>query len=1119
MTGFRDVRCRDVAVRLVWALAGTFLYGVFPQASLSAAIKLQPPDTSSACFCHLLGTSRQNPSEDMCLRGVRTTCEKCPQQRRCAQITAIVGDGVRGLQQQCGIGSDAALCSKAVSASLSYPSSIALDDLDNLYIADNGNNVIHMLQAGAQDLVKIAGTGESGFSGDGRLAVNALLRRPESLAVKPGVTLTAKGYGREVYFSDYLNQRVRRLESRSNGWYITTVAGNGKIGRGNSCDSGCDALAVALNYPRALAFSSSQDLYIADSGSWKIRKLNPGGIVSTFVGAHGRSYKSPSPQNEQGLGSSFLPGSWEQPNEYVAIAELYSLAIDSDDNLWFLDTKTNKILMSPLKDASISTSNSGEANVYAENYVRVFGGSRKQVLDGLAAWLPAVWPTWKASVLVSQETSRFQKGRTYWMYAKPVVGDWCAGGEEACSNHEPVAAQFAQFRSVRGLCFDEASDIYLAEAGSSQLLSISRRNRADHGRLEDAEGYRLTSRGCRCLRYWYDGSQSICPPEVGECRDMCRENPEALQRLQNDATFRIATKFMNIDDLPHCATTSYCAAFGADGVEGCYVDRTSSPENSCSGSEQAFEFCGFVEAEAVSFLPVPSATVLGHEIRMERFVEATSTSELTQVAKSVSQDLWQVPYGSSILIGFLDPSSCCPNTCCGMDTFLLSNGLQACQLVDFASLETVMANMVFDGTKSINLVYHDADVLQGSRIESPSVHDCQDWCKARADCSSFMEYKMSVSSSSTSLPKCVFFTANAPYYVYPIDRSDFDETLVPNLRQSELGAYRNQFGRAISPPSRLFDAKGLYVADSSRHARDMVSNSKPEAALLLQECQDACLANSKCWSIAYPGCYLLSESATQLALQYETRLNRGSVLAEQVVYIKSYIDETVVDVAGSPQVYSPSSNGIASEAYLNRPSGNCAVDSDGSVLFADVWNNQVRKITGFNVDCLHSYIDQNRHAVKAEVITSYMHAIGNAADACDDPATEAALDSAVRVRDVDSVLQNVCKYSNGPSDAASLQFYSDFTDNKLVLCQVCGNELLPRRPTVCPPLAHCKCQASLLNILETQIYKECRASSSNRDPWHILATSYATCLWAMSPDADWLKSKRSTLDSKLLNIA
>jgi len=117
-------------------------------------------------------------------------------------------------------------------------------------------------------MTTIAGTGESGYNDDGQLAVNALLNCPCGLFVTDD---------EEVLFCDSGNYLVRKIDR--NG-VITTIAGNAT--RGFDGD-GQLATSASLNYPTSV-FQYKHEIYIADFGNNRLRKIDRNGIMTTIAG-------------------------------------------------------------------------------------------------------------------------------------------------------------------------------------------------------------------------------------------------------------------------------------------------------------------------------------------------------------------------------------------------------------------------------------------------------------------------------------------------------------------------------------------------------------------------------------------------------------------------------------------------------------------------------------------------------------------------------------------------------------------------------------------------------------------------------------------------------------------
>ena len=154
----------------------------------------------------------------------------------------------------------------ATSARLYAPSGIAVDSAGKLYIADTGNNRIRKVSNGV--ITTVAGSSlDGGFSGDNGPATSALLSGPS------GVALDSAG---NLYIADFGNSRIRGV---SNG-VITTMAGTGS--QGFSGDNG-PATNALLFLPYGVALDSAGNLYIADSGNMRIRRVSDG-VIATVAG-------------------------------------------------------------------------------------------------------------------------------------------------------------------------------------------------------------------------------------------------------------------------------------------------------------------------------------------------------------------------------------------------------------------------------------------------------------------------------------------------------------------------------------------------------------------------------------------------------------------------------------------------------------------------------------------------------------------------------------------------------------------------------------------------------------------------------------------------------------------
>ena len=162
----------------------------------------------------------------------------------------------------------------ATAAELYWPSSIAIDATHNIYFTDAGNNCIRKITP-AGIISTIAGTDTAGYSGDGGPASAARLFYPQ------GLTLDNKG---NMFIADCFNNRIRKIDTAG---IISTIAGNGY---GSGSDSGGysgdggPADSAELFWPFALAVSPSGSVFIVDMNNNCIRKVDTSGIITTIAG-------------------------------------------------------------------------------------------------------------------------------------------------------------------------------------------------------------------------------------------------------------------------------------------------------------------------------------------------------------------------------------------------------------------------------------------------------------------------------------------------------------------------------------------------------------------------------------------------------------------------------------------------------------------------------------------------------------------------------------------------------------------------------------------------------------------------------------------------------------------
>ncbi|HWW43931.1 MAG TPA: hypothetical protein VN180_02575, partial [Acidimicrobiia bacterium] len=180
-------------------------------------------------------------------------------------MTTLAGNGLAGSSGDGG---------PATQASFVRADGVAVDRSGDVFIADAGTNRVREVTPDGR-ISTVAGDGFPGFSGDGGPAIHASLNSPVRVAVD--------GSG-DLLIADSGNSRIRRV---SPSGIISTVAGNGT--RGFSGDGG-PATAASLSSPDSVTTDALGNVYIADAGNQRIRKVTTDGRIGTVAGNGGIGY-------------------------------------------------------------------------------------------------------------------------------------------------------------------------------------------------------------------------------------------------------------------------------------------------------------------------------------------------------------------------------------------------------------------------------------------------------------------------------------------------------------------------------------------------------------------------------------------------------------------------------------------------------------------------------------------------------------------------------------------------------------------------------------------------------------------------------------------------------------
>ena len=175
-------------------------------------------------------------------------------------ISTIAGNGTS---------SDSGDGGPATNAGIANPLGMCFDRHGNLFFADDLGNCIRKI--GTNGIIEtVAGTGSPGYNGDNILAITAELKYPESVIVDSAGNL---------YIADLGNNRIRQVDFSTG--IIKTIVGTGV--NGFSGDGG-PATAAMIYQPTDLCFDKHRNLYITDCVNYRVRKIDPSGIISTYAG-------------------------------------------------------------------------------------------------------------------------------------------------------------------------------------------------------------------------------------------------------------------------------------------------------------------------------------------------------------------------------------------------------------------------------------------------------------------------------------------------------------------------------------------------------------------------------------------------------------------------------------------------------------------------------------------------------------------------------------------------------------------------------------------------------------------------------------------------------------------
>jgi hypothetical protein len=230
-------------------------------------------------------------------------------------MTTVAGNGTKGFSGDGGL---------ATSAQLDEPFGIEVDPAGNLYISDTKNNRIRKVDTNGI-ITTYVGDGSAVDKGDGGPATSASLFRP----------LRTRWHNGELYVSDNLHAKIKKVDAAG---IITTVVGTGTEGY-----SGDDGLAInaRIRKPVGLDFDANGDMFLADRGNHRIRKIDmTTGIITAYAGVGCFNVDNASCGGNNGFSGDGGPIDGD-----VRFSNVRDVQFDSIGNLFIADNSNRRIRM------------------------------------------------------------------------------------------------------------------------------------------------------------------------------------------------------------------------------------------------------------------------------------------------------------------------------------------------------------------------------------------------------------------------------------------------------------------------------------------------------------------------------------------------------------------------------------------------------------------------------------------------------------------------------------------------------------------------------------------------------------------------------------------------------
>jgi uncharacterized protein (TIGR03437 family) len=327
----------------------------------------------------------------------------------------------------------------ATNALLHLPAGVAVDSNGNVYIADTGDNLIRKVTTDGL-INSIAGDSYPSYLGDGFLAATSELHTPEDVAVDSSGN---------VYIADSANAVIREITASTG--IINYIAGNvtaaasgaltGTPVLGYSGDGAAANLAGLLE-PFALALDSSGEVFFAENGDSRIRKIDTKGIITTIAGNGTAGFT--------GDGSAGANAEISFPT---------GVAVDSSGNVFIADSVNRRIR---------KLASGGTITTVAGNGNYSYSGDSGQATAAQLNTPQAVATDPSGNLYIADTANNVVRKVTAAGVISTIAGNGAAG-----FGGDGGAATSAQLRSPQGIAVDASGNVYVADTQNARVRKIS----------------------------------------------------------------------------------------------------------------------------------------------------------------------------------------------------------------------------------------------------------------------------------------------------------------------------------------------------------------------------------------------------------------------------------------------------------------------------------------------------------------------------------------------------------------------------------------------------------------------------------------------------------------------